>query len=217
MLALVASLLVLLAAAVAPAQEVPLRTEEEKTFYALGLALAKDMEIYALGRKELPFVMSGFADGTLGRPARVPLSQYQQKIAGLARSRSAQLEINRSMDFVEKAAAEEGAVRTPSGLVFRELRAGKGARPGADSTVRLHYHGTLRDGTTFDSTRGMSPATVPLKSAIPCWSEALERMRVGGKAKIVCPPDLAFGVKGAANVAPGAAVAFEIELLDVVQ
>jgi FKBP-type peptidyl-prolyl cis-trans isomerase FkpA len=119
--------------------------------------------------------------------------------------------------FLESAAREPGATRTPSGLVFRELTAGQGESPAATDTVRVHYAGTLVDGTEFDSSvkRGQ-PAEFPLNQVIPCWTEGLQRMRVGGKARLVCPSSIAYGAQGRPPVIPGGAtLVFEVELLGV--
>jgi FKBP-type peptidyl-prolyl cis-trans isomerase FkpA len=115
------------------------------------------------------------------------------------------------------AAAEPGAVRTPSGLVFRSLRDGTGAQPAATDTVRVNYRGTLPDGREFDSSykRGQ-PANFALNRVIACWTEGVQKMKVGGKAKLVCPPSIAYGDRGAGrDVPPGATLIFEVELLDV--
>lgn len=115
------------------------------------------------------------------------------------------------------AAAEPGAVRTPSGLVFRSLRDGTGAQPVATDTVRVNYRGTLPDGREFDSSykRGQ-PASFALNRVIACWTEGVQKMKVGGKAKLVCPPSIAYGDRGAGrDVPPGATLIFEVELLDV--
>jgi FKBP-type peptidyl-prolyl cis-trans isomerase FkpA len=115
------------------------------------------------------------------------------------------------------AAAEPGAVRTPSGMVFRSLKDGTGAQPAATDTVRVNYRGTLPDGREFDSSykRGQ-PASFALNRVIPCWTEGVQKMKVGGKAKLVCPPALAYGDRGAGrDVPPGATLIFEVELLDV--
>src|ERR671930_455696 len=96
--------------------------------------------------------------------------------------------------FLEKAAAEKGARKTASGLVYKELKAGSGDAPKATDTVKVHYTGTLTDGTVFDSSvkRG-EPATFPVSGVIKCWTEGLQMMKVGGKAKLVCPSDIAYG------------------------
>lgn len=115
------------------------------------------------------------------------------------------------------AAAEPGAVRTPSGLVFRSLRDGTGPQPAATDTVRVNYRGTFPDGREFDSSykRGQ-PASFALNRVIACWTEGVQKMKVGGKAKLVCPASIAYGDRGAgSSVPPGATLVFEVELLDV--
>ncbi|MFE8643872.1 FKBP-type peptidyl-prolyl cis-trans isomerase [Sphingomonas sp. NCPPB 2930] len=105
----------------------------------------------------------------------------------------------------------------PSGVNIEHLKVGTGAQPTADSTVKVHYRGTLADGKEFDSSykRG-EPISFPLNGVIPCWTEGVQKMKVGGKAKLVCPPATAYGSRGAGGVIPpGATLTFEIELLDV--
>jgi FKBP-type peptidyl-prolyl cis-trans isomerase FkpA len=120
-------------------------------------------------------------------------------------------------DMAAAAAKEKGAVVTPSGLVFVSLRDGSGANPTAADTVKVHYRGTLTDGTEFDSSyKRNSPAQFPLSGVIPCWTEGVQRMKVGGKAKLICPPGIAYGSRGAGGaVPPNATLQFEVELLDI--
>jgi FKBP-type peptidyl-prolyl cis-trans isomerase FkpA len=120
-------------------------------------------------------------------------------------------------EFLAKAAAEPGAVRTPSGLVFRTLSPGQGGSPTATDTVRVHYAGTLTDGSEFDSSikRG-EPTEFRLDQVIPCWTEGVQRMKVGEKARLVCPAGIAYGVQGRPPVIPGnATLVFEVELLGI--
>ena len=120
-------------------------------------------------------------------------------------------------DVVEKAAAEKGAVKTPSGMVYRALTEGTGASPKETDVVRVHYKGTFPDGKEFDSSykRGQ-PTEFPLNRVIKCWTEGVQRMKVGGKAKLTCPPSLAYGDKGAGGtIPPNATLQFEVELLAI--
>ena len=119
--------------------------------------------------------------------------------------------------FLEKAAGEPGAVKTPSGLVIRTLQPGQGESPSATDSVRVHYVGTLADGTEFDSSvRRGQPAEFRLDQVIPCWTEGVQRMRVGEKARLVCPAGIAYGAQGRPPVIPGGAtLVFEVELLGV--
>ena len=120
--------------------------------------------------------------------------------------------------YLDEMAAEEGAVTTPSGLVYRELAAGEGASPTLASVVRAHYHGTLADGTVFDSSvqRG-EPLVIPLSRVIKCWQEGIPMMKVGGRAKLTCPADIAYGRRAAGSIPPNSTLTFEVELLDIVR
>ncbi len=121
-------------------------------------------------------------------------------------------------DVVTKAAAEKGAVKTDSGMVFRVLTEGSGASPKATDVVRVHYKGTFPDGKEFDSSykRGQ-PTEFPLNRVIKCWTEGVQRMKVGGKAKLTCPPSLAYGETGAGGgvIPPNATLQFEVELVAI--
>ena len=122
-----------------------------------------------------------------------------------------------SGSYLDKAAAEPGAVRTASGLVYRELKTGTGASPKATDTVKVHYRGTLVDGTEFDSSyKRNEPAQFPLNQVIPCWTEGVQKMKVGGKSQLVCPSGIAYGDGGRPPVIPGGAtLVFEVELLGI--
>jgi len=120
-------------------------------------------------------------------------------------------------DPLAPAAAEKGAVVTPSGLVYRAIEEGKGASPNAADSVRVHYRGRFPDGREFDSSysRGQ-PAVFPLNRVIRCWTEGVQRMKVGGKAKLTCPAAIAYGERGAgATIPPNAVLQFEVELLAI--
>lgn len=121
---------------------------------------------------------------------------------------------------IDQAAAEPGATKTASGLVYRSLKDGTGARPFEADIVRVHYRGTFPDGREFDSSHGRGkPAEFPLNRVIRCWTEGVQKMKVGGKAKLTCPPQLAYGERGAGNgaIPPNATLQFEIELLAIRQ
>jgi FKBP-type peptidyl-prolyl cis-trans isomerase FkpA len=122
-----------------------------------------------------------------------------------------------SKAYLEKAATDPGATKTESGLIYREQRAGDGASPKETDTVRVNYRGTLIDGTEFDSSyKRNEPAQFPLNGVIKCWTEGLQKMKVGGKSTLVCPSDLAYGDQGRPSIPGGAALVFEVELLDIV-
>jgi FKBP-type peptidyl-prolyl cis-trans isomerase FkpA/FKBP-type peptidyl-prolyl cis-trans isomerase FklB len=118
---------------------------------------------------------------------------------------------------VAEAAGEPGAVKTESGAVYLELEPGDGPTPGPTDTVRLHYHGTLRDGKVFDSSLDGDPATFALNGVIGCFSEGVQQMKVGGKARLTCPPDTAYGDGGKPPaIGPAATLVFEVQLVEIV-
>ena len=122
-------------------------------------------------------------------------------------------------DPLAAAAAEPGATRFDSGLVLRELKAGTGVSPAATDVVRVHYRGTFPDGREFDSSykRGQ-PAEFPLDRVIRCWTEGVQKMKVGAKAKLTCPSAIAYGERGAGGVIPpNAVLVFEVELMGIVK
>ncbi len=121
-------------------------------------------------------------------------------------------------DAVTDAAAKEpGAVVTATGLVYRAIKEGSGASPTAADSVKVHYKGTFPDGREFDSSyKRNEPIDFPLRGVIPCWTEGVQKMKVGGKAKLTCPAAIAYGTRGAGNVIPpNATLLFEVELLAI--
>ena len=195
-------------------------TEEDKTLYALGLAMSQNIASYDLSAKQLDMVTEGLKAGAMGKDPAVDLQTYMPKIQEFARSRAsaaAEVEKREAAKFVAKMAKREGAVTTESGLIYIETKAGDGPNPAVTDKVTVHYHGTLRDGAVFDSSvdRG-TPATFGLNQVIPCWTEGVQKIKVGGRATLVCPPDIAYGDRGAGQmIKPGAAIAFDVELIAV--
>jgi hypothetical protein len=122
-----------------------------------------------------------------------------------------------SQAFLDQAASEPGAVRTSSGLIYRELTPGSGPSPQPTDIVKVHYRGTLVDGTEFDSSyKRNEPAEFPLNRVIPCWTEGVQRMKVGGKSRLVCPSKIAYGDRGRPPVIPGGAtLVFDVELIGI--
>jgi FKBP-type peptidyl-prolyl cis-trans isomerase FkpA/FKBP-type peptidyl-prolyl cis-trans isomerase FklB len=161
-------------------------------------------------------------DAVLNRQRQVDLQAYMPKIQELQRARAsvvAAAEQKAGQATLDKAAGEKGAIKTASGLVIVPIKAGTGPAPKATDRVKVHYHGTLTDGTVFDSSvqRG-EPATFPLNGVIPCWTEGLQQIKVGGKSRLVCPAAVAYGDRGAPpRIRPGATLVFEVELLEIVK
>ena len=199
-----------------------LKTEEQKTLYALGLAISQGLGSFNLSEAELDLVKSGLTDGVLNRPRKVDLPAYGPKVQELQASRqaaTASVEKKLGQTYLDKAAAEKGATKTASGVIVSTIKPGTGPSPAASDKVKVHYTGTLLDGSVFDSsvTRGQ-PATFPLNGVIKCWTEGVATMKVGGKAKLVCPADAAYGDKGAPpRIKPGSTLVFEVELLEIVK
>jgi FKBP-type peptidyl-prolyl cis-trans isomerase FkpA/FKBP-type peptidyl-prolyl cis-trans isomerase FklB len=197
-------------------------TDEQKTLYTIGLALSRSLGGFTLSEAELEIVKAGLTDGVLQREPKVDVQLFMPRVQELQKTRTAvvaAVEQKVGEDFLAKAAAAPGATKTESGLVMTTLTPGTGAAPTADDTVRVHYHGTLIDGTVFDSSvqRGQ-PATFPLKGVIKCWTEGVQRMHVGGKSRLVCPPQIAYGDRGSPpRIKPGATLVFEVELIDIVK
>lgn len=204
------------------AAQVEPTTDEQKTLYALGLAISQSLGSFSLNEAELDMVKSGLTDGVLKRPGKVDLQTFGPKIQKLQESRAAvvaEAEKKAGAAVLANAAGEPGASKTPSGAIITTIKPGKGASPKATDTVKVHYHGTLVDGTVFDSSvqRG-EPATFPLGNVIKCWTEGVQQMKVGGKSRLVCPANLAYGDRGSPPVIkPGATLVFEVELLDIVK
>ena len=136
-----------------------------------------------------------------------------------AAGRAALLALAIASIAVQQANAQpaSAASAAPASLGYKSLRDGQGASPTAADTVKVNYRGTLVDGTEFDSSyKRNAPATFPLGRVIPCWTQGMQKMKVGGKAELICPPELAYGDRGAGGVIPPrATLTFEIELLEI--
>lgn len=209
-------------AVVAPktAAPAPLATDEEKIVYAIGLSIQRNLARFDLSPAEVEIIKRGIGDGAAGKP-EVKIDEWGPKIESLAQARSAKLaekEKAVSQAYLDKAAAEPGAEKTASGLVYRELKPGTGASPKDTDMVKVHYRGTLVNGTEFDSSfRRNEPAQFKLKEVIPCWTEGVQKMKVGGKSVLVCPSSIAYGDRTRGPIPGGAALIFEVELLEIVQ
>ena len=212
--------LVLTAVAVSGAAGPELKTDDQKTLYALGVVISQNLATFNLSASDLEPVLAGLSDGVLKKESKVDVQAYAPRITQLQASRAgatAATEKKAGQAFLDKAAAEKGATRTPSGLIITTIKPGTGPSPKATDKVKVHYHGTLTDGTVFDSSvqRGQ-PIELPLNGVIKCWTEGVQMMKVGGKSKLVCPSDLAYGDQGRPpQIKPGATLVFEVELLDI--
>jgi FKBP-type peptidyl-prolyl cis-trans isomerase FkpA len=198
----------------------PPKTDEQKTLYAIGMSVSKSLAVFNFTPAEFETVVLGLTEAQAGKKADIDLTTYNTKIQELAKARRKSLgekQAASGKDFLEKAATEKGAVKTASGMVYNALVEGNGESPKATETVKVNYRGTLIDGKEFDSSykRG-KPLEFKLDNVIKCWTEGVQKMKPGGKAKLVCPPNLAYGENGAGDlILPGATLAFEVELLEV--
>ncbi|MEO8099823.1 MAG: FKBP-type peptidyl-prolyl cis-trans isomerase [Acidobacteriota bacterium] len=209
------------AAAAAPvAAAVKLTTDEQKTVYAVGLSMSRQLSsFFDLSPAEIEIVRQAISDGAAGKPA-IEMATWEPKIETLARARSearVPKEKVRGKEYADKAATQKGAVRTPSGLVYRDLTVGTGASPKASDKVKVNYRGTLLNGTEFDSSyKRKEPIEFPLSGVIPCWTEGVQKMKIGGKAQLVCPSDIAYRDQGSPPlISGGATLIFEVELLAI--
>lgn len=214
-------MLLICAAPIAVAATEP-TTDAQKTLYALGMIIGQNLGPFELTQAELDVVKTGLTDTVLKKPGKVDLNAFMPKIQQLQQQRvaaTAATEKKSGQAFADKAATEKGATKTGSGLVISTLKPGNGGAPKDTDSVRVHYHGTLTDGTVFDSSvqRGQ-PATFALNGVIPCFREGVQLMKVGGKSRLVCPATLAYGDRGAPpKIRPGATLVFEVELLEIVK
>lgn len=204
----------------ATAAEAPALTDNDKTFYAIGVSVARSLDVFNLSPSEFETVKKGIEDAHTGRNSEFNALSYNVRIQELAKERrkaTGKKQAGAGKAYLEQAAHEKGAVKTASGMVFNSQVEGKGGSPGKTDVVKVNYRGTLVDGREFDSSyRRNRPLEFKLDNVIPCWSEGLQMMKPGGKAKLVCPPELAYGDSGAGEmILPGATLVFDVELLEM--
>ena len=200
--------------------KVELKTDDDKTLYALGLTIGGNIAPYGLTAAELEIVKKGFGDAAVGVKPEIEADAFRQKLPAFMQAHlaaKAQVEKEKSKAFLAQAEKETGAQKTASGMIFTETAKGTGPSPAAADTVKVHYKGTLTDGTEFDSSyKRNEPVEFSLHQVIPCWTEALQKLSVGGKAKVVCPSEIAYGDNGRPPMIPGGAtLVFEVELLGI--
>ncbi|MFI4943049.1 MAG: FKBP-type peptidyl-prolyl cis-trans isomerase [Burkholderiales bacterium] len=203
------------------AQEREGKRDDAEALYALGLSLWRGLAALDLSPAECETLARGLRDAAAGKPEITPESVGPQLTAlRKARApRALEKEKARSAEYLAKAQVEAGADRTASGLVFFSVTPGTGEAPAPAATVKLHYRGTLADGSEFDRSAapGVNLARVELADLIPCLREGVLRMKEGGKSRLVCPAEIAYGDRGRPSVPPGAAVVFDVELVEVVK
>jgi FKBP-type peptidyl-prolyl cis-trans isomerase len=207
------------------AKKAPAKQDTSKTLYGLGLAIARNVEVFALSSAEFDQVVKGMRDGVFGTPKMPFDPNMQTALNELARERmpkaaekAASHEKEVGPAYLAKMAKRPNAKKTASGAIVLMEKEGTGASPKETDKVKVNYTGTLVSGNVFDSSAGRPPVEFSLNGVVKCWTEALQLMKVGGKAKVVCPPAIAYGEQGHPPQVPGNAVlTFDVELLDIVK
>jgi FKBP-type peptidyl-prolyl cis-trans isomerase FkpA len=221
-LTLLLGLGLLAAGSAGPALAAAPESDDDKVFYYLGVLLSRNLGSFDLSESEAKTVAQGFRDGATDVAEDFDRTTWQPRIESFRKERfeaAVAKEKEASSAYLEKMAAEPGFEKTDSGLLIKQVEEGDGIMPDVTDIVKVHYEGKLRDGTVFDSSKQRGePATFPLNRVIPCWTEALQHMKQGGKSEVVCPAEIAYGDRGAPPAIPGgAALTFDVELLEVIQ
>jgi FKBP-type peptidyl-prolyl cis-trans isomerase FkpA len=201
-------------------KDVKVTSEQDKVFYSVGFMFGQRMKDLKLSEAELGAMTQGLRDAARGQESQADLKVYQPKIREEFQKRIKSHSKNVKVDgekYIAKFLSSEGGTKTASGLAYKVLKAGDAKKPMATDVVKVHYHGTLIDGTVFDSSvdRGKE-VSFPLNRVIKGWTEGLQLIGKGGKVKLVIPSELAYGDHGAPPKIPGGAtLVFEVELFEI--
>nr|WP_321239640.1 FKBP-type peptidyl-prolyl cis-trans isomerase [uncultured Tolumonas sp.] len=215
------------------ADKVELKTFEQQSAYAIGLSMGRYINSTLSRQQDLgvkldnDMIMNGVKDG-LAKKAQMSdadiekaLKAYDQKVNEAATKKAetdAKSSLEKGKKYLEDNAKKAGVTVTQSGLQYEVLKMGTGEKPKASDVVRVHYLGTLPDGTKFDSSYDRKePAEFPLDHVIPGWTEGVQLMPVGSKFKFTLPAALAYGEQGAGTIPPNSVLVFEVELLEIVK
>jgi FKBP-type peptidyl-prolyl cis-trans isomerase FkpA len=213
--------LILVFSATSHAQGIP-ETDDEKAFYSIGTSIASQLErANPVSESELDVLVQGLRDAVREKTLSVEQNEGATLVRAMLEQREAraiEAETVAAVEFLAAEAAKKDAQTTESGLIYTVIKAGTGPSPTATDKVRVHYHGTLRDGTVFDSSVERGEATeFPLNRVIPCWTEGVAMMKVGGKSRLVCPAEIAYGNRSTGRIPAGAALTFEVELIEILE
>ncbi len=197
------------------------KTDDERTVYTIGYLMGRNVATFNLKPAEVKVLQAGLSDSVTGKPATVDVASFQPRINEMLQHRmsaGADVEKAKGRAFSDKFVADNKPLPITGGGWYQELRAGTGASPLSTDNIKVHYRGTTTDGVEFDSsyTRNQ-PTEFPLDHVIPCWTRGITLMKVGGKAKLVCPSDVAYGDQGRPGIKPGALLVFEVELLEILK
>ena len=199
-----------------------LSTDEGRVSYGIGRQLGDQLRDNPPPGASLEAIVAGLRDAFHNQPSQVSSEQLNasfrviREIMQAEAAAKAEAAAGAGRDYLAENAKRDGVTVLASGLQYEVLVAGEGAKPSADDQVRTHYHGTLIDGTVFDSSyeRGQ-PAEFPVGGVIAGWTEALQLMNAGSKWRIYVPSELAYGAQGVGSIAPHSVLVFDVELLDV--
>lgn len=202
--------------------ELNLSTDEARVSYGIGRQLGDQLRDNPPPGVELEAIVAGLRDAFASQPSRVAAEQLNASFRVVRERMQAEAELKAQAaaavgrDYLASNAQREGVVVLPSGLQYEVLVTGEGAKPGRDDHVRTHYHGTLIDGTVFDSSyeRGQ-PAEFPVGGVIAGWVEALQLMNAGSKWRLHVPSELAYGEQAVGSIPPHSVLVFDVELLDI--
>ena len=196
------------------------KTEDQRALYAMGAGMAKNLSRLNLSAEEYEFIKQGITDAAGGKKLEAEPETQIQNINRLVQTRiqaATQKQKELAKPYLEKAAKEKNAQKMASGLIYQQIKAGNGVQPKGSDIVKINFTGTFIDGKEFDSSfKHSQPAEFLLGKIFPCLTEGIGMMKVGGKAKLVCPSDIVYGDKGSPPIIPGGAtLVFEVELLGV--
>jgi len=193
------------------------KPDADKALRDIGYSIAKSLEPLGLSNADTDKVIAAFRQGAAD-PSKLkePDGENLNAFARMKIDQKSEKDKSKNAAYLTEQAKQKGAVKTEGGAIVIPLKEGSGASPGPADKVKVHYTGTLVNGTKFDDSRERKqPAEFPLNGVVPCWTQALQKMKVGGRAKVVCPSDLAYGPQGRPNIPPNSILNFDIELLDV--
>lgn len=208
------------------------KTDDERAIYTIGFLMGRNLSPFGLTPAEAKVVQAGIADSILNKPPQVDVRFYQPRVNEILSKRIEAAEKRKEAAMASAAAPEKekGRIFTenwvkenkpqaiPGGGWYLETKAGTGPNPSKTAAIKAHYRGTTTEGTEFDSSyaRG-EPTEFSLDGVIKCWTHGISMMKVGGKAKLVCPSDVAYGDPGRPGIKPGATLVFEVELVEILK
>lgn len=199
----------------------PFKNDDERAIYTIGFLMGRNLVSFNLTPAEAKIISTGLGDSILNTQPKVDVRFYQPRVNELLTKRmeaAAAKEKEKGRAFTEKFVKESKPQAIAGGGWYLETKAGSGPIPSKTDTIKAHYRGTTTEGAEFDSSyaRG-APTEFALSGVIACWTNGIAMMKVGGKAKLVCPSDVAYGDPGRAGIKPGATLIFEVELVEIVK